>query len=218
MSQYVAVQTSTRRIEFKYGAMGKPDPEGYTGPLTGAPPPFPTSQVVWMPWQGRLRMSEAPTLTSVYMWTDAGPAWVERAPLEIVAARAIAAMDAEGDAARLQVIGDPTKVLEYQLAEAQARPYAAAGYLGAAPECVASWADAKRWANAGEPWTGQQAADDIIATADRWYGALERIRRLRLDAKERVRAALAAGAALADVDAIAQQFSTDLSNLMKGLQ
>jgi len=217
MSQYVAVQASTRRIEFKYGAVGRPDPEGYAGPLTGWWP-LPKDDVIWMPWQGRLRMSEAPTPTSEYMWTDAGPAWVERAPVTIVAARAIDKVDAEGDAARLKVIGDPTKVLEYQLAEAQARPYAAAGYPDPAPECVASWADAKRWANGGESWSGQQAADDIITTADRWYSALERIRRLRLDAKERVRAAVAAGAALPDVDAIAQQFSTDLSNLMKGLQ
>ena len=218
MSQHIAVQPSTRRIEFKYGAMGKPDPEGYTGPLTGAPPPFPTSQVVWMPWQGKIEMSAAPTPTSQYMWTDAGPAWVERAPVDILAARAIDTIDAEGDAARMKVIGDPTKVLEYQLAEAQARPYAAAGYPDPAPECVASWAEAKRWANGGEPWTGQQAADDIITTADRWYAALERIRRLRLDAKERLRAAVVAGAVLADVDAIVAQFSTDLSNLMKGLQ
>jgi hypothetical protein len=214
MSQFIGMHPGTRRIEFKYGAIGKPEPGM---PVTGWIA-FPTSTLVWVPWQGRLEMSKAPTPTSVYEWTDAGPAWVERAPLKIVAARAIAAVDAEGDAARLLVIGDPTKVLEYQLAEAQARPYAGAGYPDPVPECVASWADAKRWANGGAPWTGQQAADDIITTADRWYSALESIRRLRLDAKERVRAMLATGAALADVDAIAAQFSTDLSNLMKGLQ
>jgi hypothetical protein len=190
------------------------DPPNMVGPL--APPPADTDEYTYVLWQEPVTLAAAAP-TQVQKWVGGRPVWIETASLEIVAARAIDTMDAEGDAARLKVIGDPTKVLEYQLAEAQARPYAAAGYPDPAPECVASWSDAKRWAN-GEPWTGQQAADDIITTADRWYAALERIRRLRLDAKERVRAAVAAGAVLADVDAIAAQFSTDLSNLMKGLQ
>jgi hypothetical protein len=162
-------------------------------------------------WAGRI--SE----TAVVMWNGGAPAWVEAAPLADVAARAIAVMDAEGDAARLQVIGDPTKALEYQRAEAQARPYAAAGYPDPAPPCVESWANAKRWTNDGEPWAGRQAADDIIATADRWNAALEGIRGLRLDAKEHVRAVVAAGGAPTEVEAIALQFSTDLSDLMKGI-
>jgi hypothetical protein len=212
MTQYAVVEAATGRIVSGWGV---PDPEGHDGPLDWRP--FPHNGLVYMPWQGLLLLGEQPTATAKLQWKDR-PVWTETAPLPIVAARVIDTIDAEGDAARLKVIGDPTKVLEYQLAEAQARRHAAAGYPDPAPECVASWAEAKRWANGGEPWTGQQAADDIITTADRWYGALERIRRLRLDAKERVRAVVAAGAALADVDAIAAQFSTDLSNLMKGIE
>jgi len=212
MTQFAVVEAATGRIVSGWGV---PDPEGYDGPMDWQP--FPHDGLIYKSWQGPLLLGDQPSPTADLLWQDR-PAWVETAPLEIIAARAIATMDAEGDAARLKVIGDPTKVLEYQLAEAQARRYAAAGYPDPAPECVASWSDAKRWANRGEPWTGQEAADDIITTADRWYGALERIRRLRLDAKERVRALVAAGAELADVDAIAAQFSTDLFNLMKGLQ
>lgn len=212
MTQFAVVEAATGRI---VSGWGKPDPEGYDGPMDWQP--FPHDGLIYRPWQGPLLLGAQPASTAELLWQD-GPAWVERAPLDIVAARAIDTMDAEGDAARLKVIGDPTKVLEYQLAEVQARPYAAAGYPDPVPECVASWADAKRWANGGKPWTGQEAADDIITTADRWYRALERIRRLRLDAKERVRALVATGAALADIDAIAARFSTDLSNLMKGIE
>jgi hypothetical protein len=211
MSQYLGL-ANDNRVDHIAGWI---DPPGMVGPLP--PPPADTDLYTYVLWQEPVTLTGA-TSTQVQMWVIDQPVWIETAPLAVVAARAIDAMDAEGNAARLKVIGDPTKVLEYQLAAAQARPYAGAGYPDPAPECVASWADAKRWANGGAPWTGQQAADDIIITADRWYSALERIRRLRLDAKERVRAMLATGAALADVDAIAAQFSTDLSNLMKGLQ
>jgi hypothetical protein len=211
MTQYLGL-TNDNRVDHVAGRL---DPPGMVGPI--APPPADTDQYTYVRWDEPVRLT-ANAPTEIHRWVDGAPVWIETASMEIVAARAIDTMDAEGDAARLKVIGDPTKVLEYQLAEAQARPYAAASYPDPAPECVASWAEAKRWANGGEPWTGQQAADDIITTADRWYGALERIRRLRLDAKERVRAVVAAGAMLADVDAIAAQFSTDLSNLMKGIE
>jgi hypothetical protein len=209
MSQYVAVQTSTGRIEFKLGAMGKPDPEGYTGPLTGAPPPFPTSQVVWMAWQGRLRMSEAPTLTSEYMWTDAGPAWVERAPLDDQVVAAIDRIDSAADAARMAVIAKQTNTPEYQRAEAQARAFKAAGYpAGDVPRNVAGWVAAK-WR---DEMTAQQAADDIIATADRWYQLLDDIRDMRLAAKEDVRHA----ANPAEVATRARQLETALYTLMEG--
>jgi len=210
MTQHLGL-TADNRVDH---VAGRIDPPDMVGPE--APPPADTDQYTYVRWDEPVRLT-ANTPTEVHRWVDGAPVWIETAPLAVVAARTIDAMDAEGEAARLKVIGDPTKVLEYQLAEAQARPYASAGYPDPVPECVASWADAKQWTNGGAPWTGQQAADDIITTADRWYAALAGIRRLRLDAKERVRAAVAADAQLADVDAIASQFSNDLSNLMKGL-
>lgn len=211
MSQYVAVQPSTGRIEFKFGAMGTPDPEGYTGPPTGAPPPFPTSQVVWMPWQGQIRMSEAPTPTSEYMWTDAGPTWVEKAPLDIVVERTIDRIDSAADTARMAVIAKQTNTPEYQRAEAQARAFKAAGYpVGAVPRNVAGWVAAK-WR---DEMSAQQAADDIIATADRWYQLLDDIRDMRLAAKEDVRHA----ADPAEVAARARLLETDLYTLMAGAE
>lgn len=211
MSQHIAVQPSTGRIEFKYGAMGKPDPEGYTGPLTGAPPPFPTSRVVWMPWQGKIEMSAAPTPTSQYMWTDAGPAWVETAPLDILVERTIDRIDSAADAARMAVIAKQTNTPEYQRAEAQARAFKAAGYpAGDVPRNVAGWAAAK-WR---DEMTAQQAADDIIVTADRWYQLLDDIRDMRLAAKEDVRHAAAAG----EVAARARRLETDLYTLMEGAE
>jgi len=201
------VQPSTRRIEFKYGAMGVPDPEGYTGPLTGSPP-LPTSEVIWMPWQGQLRMSEAPTPTSEYMWTDAGPVWVERAPLDDLVAAAIDRIDSAADTARMAVIAKQTNTPEYQRAEAQARAFKAAGYpVGEVPRNVAGWAAAK-WR---DELTAQAAADDIIATADRWYELLDDIRDMRLAAKEDVRHAADA----IEVAARVQRFAVDLSNLME---
>lgn len=157
-----------------------------------------------------------PTPTSKLKWNGGNRIMVETAPLADVAARATAAIEAAGDSARLSVIGDPTKVLEYQLAEQEARPYAAAGYPDPVPEAVASWARAKRWTNAGVPWTGPQAAADIIATADRWYKGLQGIRDLRLDAKQHI-AAIAADpeGTPAQIEAVLTQFRSDLSNLMK---
>jgi hypothetical protein len=211
MTQYAKVNDRDW-VVVTYGA---PDP-GDMGPYEPLPFPDRDEEGIWhrcSGWDWKGRISE----TAVVVWNNGSPQWVEVAPLADVAARVIAAMDAEGDAARLMVIGDPTKAIEYQRAEAQARSYAAAGYPDPVPPCVESWALAKRWTNGGEPWTGRRAADDINATADRWNAALEGIRGLRLDAKEHARAVLAAGGAPAEVEAIGVQFSNDLSDLMKGI-
>lgn len=91
---------------------------------------------------------------------------------------------------------------EYYLAERQAREYKAAGYSGTVPGSVQSWADVSGM-------TAQQAADDIIATADQWYGVLEVIRSARLSGKAAVDAAAdhaavdaAAASAVAALDTI----------------
>lgn len=161
-----------------------------------------TLEEVAVPFNG---WPPGPTLTAALHWRDGAFAWVETASLADSVTGAIAKIDSESDAARLLVVGDPTKIAEYQRAEAQARGYQASGYAGMAPACVECWARAKGW-------TGEQAALDIIATADAWYQLLERIRDLRLCAKEAVRNAADPGA----VAARAQQFTADLANLMKG--
>lgn len=154
-----------------------------------------------------------PTPTSVLYWEMvAGLCWVESMSLQDLGAEAIRNIDAAGDAARLLAIGDPARALEYQQAEQQAREYRARGYAGEVPDDVASWSEPKSW-------TGAQAADDIIATADRWRAALSAIRRLRLAAKEAVRAiADDPAGAHAQLYAVQAQFDADLKALMADIQ
>lgn len=72
---------------------------------------------------------------------------------------------------------------EYKRAEEAARSFKAAGYPSTdVPSAVSSWATAKGW-------TALQAADDIIATADYWYAAIDQIREIRLAGKAAVEAA-----------------------------
>lgn len=150
-----------------------------------------------------------PTETSAVMWNDGAPAWVEMSQLAALVDRAISAIDSAADAARSDVISRQTNTLEYQRVEMQARSFRTAGYPDTdVPSGVASWASAKY----RDGWTARQAADDIIATADAWYGLLDGIRDLRLHAKEDVRHAADGG----EIAARVAVFKTDLSNLMRG--
>lgn len=110
--------------------------------------------------------------------------------LDEMKAALVLAIDATADAARLAVAGDPLRAEEYRIAEGEAKAYQAAGYAGDVPPAVASWAEAKGW-------TGQQAADDILAVATAWNAALYAIRDARLKAKEAVRNATTADQAQA---------------------
>lgn len=103
-----------------------------------------------------------------------------------------ARIDSAADAARLAVAGEPLRAAEYQIAEAEAKAYQAAGYVGDCPPSVKSWAEAKGWPS-------KQAADNIIGEANAWNAALYAIRDARLKAKEAVRNAMTAedGAAIA---------------------
>ena len=147
--------------------------------------------------------------TEMAYLVDGQIVWRDVQPLVDAIADAVAAIDSAADVARMEVIARQTNTTEYQRAEGQARAFKAAGYPDDdVPSCVASWAKAKR----RDGWTARQAADDIIDTADRWYGVLDAIRELRLCAKEDVRHA----AGNDDVAARVAQFAADLSNLMKG--
>lgn len=95
---------------------------------------------------------------------------------------AVAQIDAEADAARLRVAGDPLRAIEYQRAEADAKAYAAAGFAGDVPPAVASWAEAK-------DWTPRQAAEDILREAADYQAVLLAIRDVRLKGKEGARRA-----------------------------
>ncbi|MEA1606147.1 hypothetical protein [Pseudomonas spirodelae] len=94
-------------------------------------------------------------------------------------------VDTAADAARNTVAGDPLRAVEYDRARMAAEQYAAANYQGNVPPMVAAWAINGR--------TPQQAADSILAEAAQYTTALVYLRTVRLNAKELIRNAMAAG-------------------------
>lgn len=136
---------------------------------------------------------------------DGSPQLIEPSLGQIRAAL-LGTIDAAADAARLAVAGDPLRAAEYQIAEAEAKTYQAAGYSGECPPSVKSWAEAKKW-------TSKQAADNILAEAAAWNGALYWIRDTRLKAKEAVRNALTAEAAAAIANAAVDGINATVANL-----
>jgi hypothetical protein len=131
--------------------------------------------------------------------------WVRDVPLAELQAQALEQIDQAAGAARLRYITEvPGQQAVYLSKEAQARQFKAAGYpTGAVPPYVAAEVQAM-----GEWATPQQAADAILAIADRWQGELSpRIERERLRGKWAVQAAGTAAAvqtsALAAVQALA---------------
>lgn len=136
--------------------------------------------------------------------------WKDHVVLEDERSAAMVRIDGAGEVMRLAVINHmPTQTEEYRQALQQARDWRAAGYPESeevpAPADVASWAAAK-WR---EGWTSRQAADDILATADRWCGILSTIRALRLINKEDVRNA----STPAEVEQIAADMEADMRAL-----
>lgn len=103
----------------------------------------------------------------------------------MVAARQI---DEAADAARIAVLGDSLRALEYERAATEAKAFAATGYTGDMPPSVQAWADAAEL----EP---QAAADSIIAEANAWQAALYAIRAARLKGKQQVLKAVSHDAA-----------------------
>jgi hypothetical protein len=136
------------------------------------------------------------------------PVAVDPAPLSLGQVRAMLLdrIDRTADAARLAVAGDPLRAAEYQIAQAEAKTFAAAGYAGDVPMSVKSWAEAKQW-------TAKQAAENIIAEAAAWNGALYAIRDVRLKAKEQVRNALTAEAAEEAADIVCAAIAHMVQNL-----
>ncbi|MBA1218908.1 hypothetical protein [Pseudomonas fulva] len=86
-------------------------------------------------------------------------------------------IDEAADNARVTVVGNSLRVVEYQLAEQEAQAFQAAGFEGPVPATVQAWVDA-----AGlEP---QAAAESILTEAAAWKGALYSIRAARLKGKQ----------------------------------
>lgn len=85
---------------------------------------------------------------------------------------------------------------EYTAAKADADAFKAAGYLGAVPSSVSSWAAAKGW-------TATQACDDILLAAANWIGAQSSIRSNRLARTEQAKVCTTQAA----LDAVAAQWA-----------
>lgn len=114
-------------------------------------------------------------------------------PLDELQAQALAQIDQAAGAARLRYITEvPGQQAVYLSKEAQARQFKAAGYpADAVPAYVAAEVQAM-----GEGATSQQAADAILAIAERWQGVLSpRLELERLKGKRAVQAATTAAAA-----------------------
>lgn len=152
----------------------------------------------------------APFAGAVLTFINGALAWRDDRTLAAARAEATAEIDRIADSFRARVVGDPVRTEEYKDALAAAEQYRDAGYTGPVPEAVQSWADAKH----RDGWTPRQAADDILAAALRWHGALRYIRRTRLDAKESIKAAATGD----DCNAIVLAFRTSITTAMQGVQ
>lgn len=103
------------------------------------------------------------------------------------AADLCARIDNYADQARQTVAGDPLRAVEYERAAGEAQAFKDAGYpADAVPRTVAAWAITGR--------TPQEAADSILTEAAQYAEVLYQIRERRLEAKELIKAKLAAGA------------------------
>ena len=118
-------------------------------------------------------------------WLTSGESFTAPELPHPTAAQLCQQVDIAADAARRAVAGDPLRAVEYDKAAEQAQAFAAAEYLGDVPPMVAAWAIGGR--------TAQQAADSILAEAAQYNTALVQLRTVRLNAKELIRNAMAAG-------------------------
>lgn len=113
------------------------------------------------------------------------PILIDPPPAVVTEADLCQAIDSAADTARCAVAGDALRAVEYERAAAEAKTFSAAGYQGEVPPMVAAWAINGR--------TAQQAADSILQEAAQYTTALIQLRTVRLNAKELIRQAMAAG-------------------------
>lgn len=135
----------------------------------------------------------------------------EPEPLEtsdVIELGLIAAIDSAADAARNAFVVDPLRALEYERAATDARAFAEAGYPSdSVPRSVSAWVNNGR--------SARQAAESILVQAAAYTDVLYRIRELRLQAKELVRAAIAAGRA-EHAKAVAAEAIAAIKTIAKG--
>ena len=127
-----------------------------------------------------------PAPSENHQWEPTAKRWVYVIPFEELKRKTLDDIDQLCDRARDSVVVSANRTSEYTRAQEHAEQYQASNWtLEPVPESVASWRDAKY----RQEWTARQAAEDILAARDRWLTAVDFIRRLRLKAKEDVKAA-----------------------------
>jgi hypothetical protein len=118
----------------------------------------------------------------------------DQLPLHAAIVAACEQIDESADAARLSIMGDPLRAMEYESTAREAKAFAVLAFKGEVPLTVQSWADACGI-------TPQAAAESIILKADAWDAALYAIRDTRLKGKETVKKLLDHHAVLLAADA-----------------
>ena len=144
-------------------------------------------EVIGNPEPGKIRSHDAEGL----------PILTDRPPYIPTESELRQQIDTAADAARLSVVVDPVRALEYQLAATEAAAFKEAGYPAIeVPRAVVAWAVGGR--------TAKQAADSILLEAAKYNEALYLLRETRLSAKDLVRQAMDSGEI-----ALAQRITTE---------
>ncbi|PKF27422.1 hypothetical protein [Pseudomonas hunanensis] len=100
-------------------------------------------------------------------------------PLEVEVAVGAQQVDQAADAARVAMLGDNSRFVEYSIATGEARAYADAGYEGDVPASVTA-------SMASTELSAKEAADEILAAAQAFHIAITGVRSIRLKAKKAI--------------------------------
>lgn len=166
-----------------FDSSGAPVQRAYYQPAAAAPSPLPAGERECTAEQFAAWMDYVLVNNEIVILDE--PTRQQRAREGLVT-RLCSEIDAAADNARRVVAGDPLRAVEYDRAASEAQVFKDTGYpADAVPRTVAAWAINGR--------TAQQAADSILVEAAQYNEALYLLRETRLQAKELVRQAMAAG-------------------------
>lgn len=115
-------------------------------------------------------------------------------------------IDQAADQARLAVLGDPLRAVEYHAAASESKAFASDNYEGEAPPAVQAWMDA-----AG--LSAKAATESILTEAAAWEAALSQLRAIRLKGKQDVLKATSHE----DVEAVADAAISAIKESVQGV-
>ena len=140
--------------------------------------------------------------------SDGKPILCNAVLLPITADQLFEKIDCAADVARASVAGNLSRDIEYDRAYRAALEFAASGYAGDVPKMVSAWAVNGR--------TAEQAAKDIINAAEKYTALIERLREIRLSAKESIRLLSLSDEVEAAI-VIAEQAVSDIEAAVSGI-